>query len=333
MKFKLSALAVLFAMSVVQASTSRPMDHAPLGVMGDHMHDQGEFMVSYRYMHMGMDGNRSGTSRQGISDVANDFAIIPTKMNMDMHMLGAMYGLSDSVTIMVMMPYVRNQMSHYRRMQKDTFEADFGSNLGDISVSSMVNLYEDAISHVHLNAGISLPFGSIAERDDTPMGTSVKLPYPMQTGSGTYDLLPGITYVMSLDSISIGAQGSAVVRLGDNAANYRLGNKLKLTSWFQKDINRWWGTSVRLAYEHTGNIHGRDTDFDMLRNMVATARPDLRRGERLDIAFGINVLGHDRVDNHRLALEVGIPVYQQLTGPQLETDWWVTLGWQKVLFD
>jgi hypothetical protein len=30
----------------------------------------------------------------------------------------------------------------------------------------------------------------------------------------------------------------------------------------------------------------------------------------------------------RLALEGGMPVYQHLDGPQLETDWLITAGWQ-----
>ena len=28
----------------------RPDSHAPIGVMGDHMHKEGEYMISYRYM-------------------------------------------------------------------------------------------------------------------------------------------------------------------------------------------------------------------------------------------------------------------------------------------
>ncbi|MEQ8937882.1 MAG: hypothetical protein RLT30_04205, partial [Gammaproteobacteria bacterium] len=34
--------------------------HAPIGVMGDHMHSKGEWMLSYRYMYMEMAGNRIG---------------------------------------------------------------------------------------------------------------------------------------------------------------------------------------------------------------------------------------------------------------------------------
>lgn len=53
------------AMSPVFASDNwvgaRPDGHAPIGVMGDHTHKTGEWMFSYRYMQMHMDGNRDGT--------------------------------------------------------------------------------------------------------------------------------------------------------------------------------------------------------------------------------------------------------------------------------
>ncbi|MEM6624040.1 MAG: transporter, partial [Pseudomonadota bacterium] len=37
--------------------------HAPIGVMGDHLHRQDEFMFSYRFMNMSMEGSRIGTNR------------------------------------------------------------------------------------------------------------------------------------------------------------------------------------------------------------------------------------------------------------------------------
>ncbi len=40
----------------------RSDSHAPISIMGDHMHKKDEFMVSYRYMFMGMDGYQSGSS-------------------------------------------------------------------------------------------------------------------------------------------------------------------------------------------------------------------------------------------------------------------------------
>ena len=37
-------------------------NHAPIGVMGDHLHGQGEWMFSYRYMQMRMEDNLSGSA-------------------------------------------------------------------------------------------------------------------------------------------------------------------------------------------------------------------------------------------------------------------------------
>ena len=42
---------------------TRPDSHAPIGVMCDHPMREGEIMLSYRYMNMDMDGNRTGTER------------------------------------------------------------------------------------------------------------------------------------------------------------------------------------------------------------------------------------------------------------------------------
>ena len=36
----------------------RADSHAPIGVMGEHMHKKGEWMLSYRYMYMDMEGSR-----------------------------------------------------------------------------------------------------------------------------------------------------------------------------------------------------------------------------------------------------------------------------------
>ena len=43
-------------------TAARPDGHAPISVMGDHMHSKGEWMVSYRYMTMDMEGLLQGSS-------------------------------------------------------------------------------------------------------------------------------------------------------------------------------------------------------------------------------------------------------------------------------
>jgi hypothetical protein len=57
------------------AHVARPDSHAPIGVMGEHMHEAGGVMLSYRYMRMSMDGNRDRTERIGRGGVLADFPV------------------------------------------------------------------------------------------------------------------------------------------------------------------------------------------------------------------------------------------------------------------
>ena len=64
-------------------------------------------------------------------------------------------------------------------------------------------------------------------------------------------------------------------------------------------------------------------------SLVPTADPKLRGGDRVDALVGLNwYFGEGSLAGHRLALEYGLPVYQDLDGPQLETDSILLLGWQ-----
>lgn len=232
----------------------RADSHAPIGVMGDHMHGAGEWMISYRYMYMGMEANRIGDDEVSPETIAttvpNRFAgmpgqpptlrIVPTEMDMQMHMLGAMYAPTDWLTLMAMGMYIDKEMEHVvfqggmgtTRLGTFTTEA---SGLGDTKVSGLIRLYDDETHHLHLNAGLSLPTGSIDETDDilTPMNMrpTVRLPYPMQLGSGTFDALPGLTYTGHHDNLGWGAQWGSEIRLGRNDEGYALGDKHMLTAW------------------------------------------------------------------------------------------------------
>lgn len=64
--------------------------------------------------------------------------------------------------------------------------------------------------------------------------------------------------------------------------------------------------------------------------MTPTVREALRGGTRLDVPLGLNIhFPGGALKGHRIAAEWHIPVYQNLNGPQLETDWLLTVGWQK----
>jgi len=299
--------------------------NVPVGVMGDHTHQAGEWMFSYRYMFMEMDGNRDGASGMGRKDVLAEFMVAPEEMTMEMHMLGAMYAPTDDITVMVMVPYIRLSMDHVNRMGVEFTTRAQG--IGDIKAACLYVLHRRGMQQVHLNAGISFPTGSIDEKDDTPAGKDSKLPYPMQLGSGAYDFMPGITYVGHGQDLAWGAQAVGTIRSGRNGEGYALGDRLSVTAWCSRDWSESLSASVRLDGRFRENIDGDDDDLNPL--IVPTADPDLRSGQRLDFALGLSINGSEGwTKGHRLAIEYAVPVYQYLDGPQLETDWTLIAGWQ-----
>ena len=309
------------------AWSARPDAHAPIGVMGDHLHEAGEFMLSYRFMRMRMDGSLDGTRRVSNQDVfAEGFLVNPTWMDMEMHMFGAMWAPTDWLTLVAMVPYEKKEMEHRTRV--GTSFRTKSEGVGDVHFGGLLRLLATETQRVHLNAGFAAPTGSIAERDWTPMG-KVRLPYPMQIGTGSWSLVPGITYGGNTGSWSWGGQAGGSIRLDDNSRGYRVGNRAGLTAWLARPLAPWLSLSFRLDWQWWGNIHGSDPQIDMARNVVPTADPNRRGGNRLDGLFGLNaILPLGPLGRHRLAIEGGLPFTQHLDGPQLETDWRITVGWQ-----
>ena len=329
---KLSLVAMLtivcsLSQFAAASSLARPGGHAPIGVMGDHMHHDGDIMLSYRYARMSMGGNRDGSKRLSAASVRAQFPIAPVDMDMEMHMFGAMWAPHDRVTLMAMLPLIRLDMKH--RTRSGLSFTTRSNGIGDGKLIALIGLWKNQIHRIHFNAGLSLPTGSIRAKDNTPMGR-VRLPYPMQLGSGTFDFLPGVTYVGHQGLYDWGAQLNATLRSGINSKGYRWGNRFGATAWLSRDITSWLSASARVAYSRWRSIRGDDDAQNRL--MAPTADPHRRAGKRVDLLLGANiVLPMGWLRNHRLAIEVGRPIVQHLVGPQLETDWRFMLGWQYAL--
>lgn len=311
--------------------SARPDSHAPLGVMGDHLHKQGEWMLSYRFMRMEMDGNRDGEDDLSPQEVlAQGFMAAPLQMTTDMHMFGAMYAPSDAITLMAMLPLVEKTMDHVNGMGREfSTETD---GLGDLKISGLIRWIDNEGHKAHFNMGLSAPTGSIDEKDTipTPMGPrKVRLPYPMQIGSGTWDLLAGLTYLRELHAWNWGAQAQWISRLeSENDNGYSLGDEGHLTAWASRRFNANASGSLRLLAKRWGNIKGADPSLNP--NMVPTADPNRRAGKRIDLGIGLNLLGTEAgLAGHRLAIEWLEPLAEDLDGPQLKSDGMLMLGWQK----
>ena len=292
-------------------------------------------MVSYRYMHMNMSGNRDGSDRISPEDVVDpngqNFLISPTDMPMGMHMFGFMYAPADQVTLMLMVPLLSSEMDHITRAG-GAFTTS-SSGVGDVKLTALVNLAKFGNSRVHLHAGVAFPTGSIESSDVTPASApnETQLPYPMQLGSGTVDLLPGITYLGQTPDWSWGVQARGTVRMGENDQDYSLGNRLLFTTWGARKLAPWISASLRLEANTWGDVSGASPAFagPVNMRMVPTVFTDLRGGSRVDAGVGLNtVINQGTLKDLRIAVEGMVPVSQNLDGPQLETDWQFLVGLQ-----
>ncbi len=323
-------------------------DHAPVGVMGDHVHDRGEWMLSYRFMHMDMQGNRLGADAIDPDRIATSIPnrffgrpmqpptlrIVPTRMSMQMHMFGAMYAPTRWLTLMAMGMYVEKEMDHITYMggKGTAVRGNFRvrtDGIGDTRLSGLIRIHDDGMHAVHLNAGISLPTGSNTKTHEilTPLGTrpTVRVPYAMQLGSGTFDLVPGITYNGRLEKRYWGGQYLGTFRTGaDNG--YSLGDRHELSAWLNYQWQPFVSTALRVQFDTLESIGGIDP---MIAGPVQTADPDNYGGDELKLNLGVNLMGQSGgLAGHRLAVELSLPLYRDLNGPQMETDWTVMAGWQ-----
>ncbi|HEY1909467.1 MAG TPA: transporter [Vicinamibacterales bacterium] len=325
----ISTVATLSLPTCVQAQdtpVSSPGRDAPAGVMNSMLHREGEWMASVRLMTMSMSGSRDGRTDLSDAEVFNrGYAQSPQNMTMLMPALDVMYGLTERITLSATLPFVFNSMD-MRMMDDSTFTMK-ASGVGDLRAGAMFGLYRGRRQDLHFYAGLQFPLGSVTARDDMPDCPNCKVDYPMQPGSGTFDVTPGLTWVLDEDRWSWGANWLSVLRTGDNSEGYRFGNRHDLSAWGSRQLNRHVSASVRLSGSIWENVHGADPDFDP--TMSPTQDPAAQGGKRMDLSVGMAFKPTvDVLRRGRLAVEVGHALAQSLDGPQLATGWTSSFLWQ-----
>jgi hypothetical protein len=306
-------------------------DLTPSGVMISHLHPKKQWMFSYRYMSMSMGHMQNGT--QSVSDIQvyNNYVMTSSGMRMDMHMLMGMYGLSNKITLMGMLNY--NYSSMGMKMLPTTYMVMpdgeiMGSKnapskistqgLGDTKIYVLYGLVNTRYHHLLLSGGISIPTGSIqVEGSSSSMYQQRHVPYMMQMGSGTWDLMPGITYLHSKGTITWSSQLSSVVHPGYNSLNYSYGNSATFTSWIGWKWYRLLSSTLRVEASATGVIKGYDVNIP--NGYEPSASPLNYGGQHINGYIGTNFYLPIAHVKSRIAVEYGLPIYQSLNGTQMTT--------------
>ena len=356
-------LMMLFFVVQGLSGQERAIDHAPIGVMGDHYHGKGEWMVSLRHMRMSMAGNRDGTSDltdgaiiklenpYQMGTMSTKLSVVPQQMTMGMTMAGAMYAPSDTLTLMAMGMFTSKVMdlntyqgampmsgmtgmtgmTGMARTQLGSFTTST-SDLSDVSLSGLIRLYEGDVSRVHAQLGLQQSIGANDSTGSvlTPMNsrTMMILPYGMQIGDGATSVLSGITYVAELGRRVYGTQVRA--RNAFATDDWNFGDNLSLTGWVQQELNDTTSVSFRATRYKQDAISGRNA---VIVAPVQTANPANYGGTMTEVSVGLNRLVYLFPGEHsdRIGIEVSYPVSQNLNGPQMKSGATIQIGYQKSL--
>lgn len=308
----------------IEFVADRPDLDAPVGVVGAHPQYEQGLTFTYRYTATVLEGLVDGREELSNGEVfARGYASVPTKVVREVHHFGLLVGHDERLSFLLGLPLISTEMDVEDPGGAKLDPRSIG--LGDLEFSTLYTLRSGEGEQLHLNLGVSLPSGSREEKDRTPTsgGANVKLPYALQLGSGTFDLVPGLSYSRTYEDTSWGAQAIQTVRLGENSDDYTLGDETLLTAWVTRRLREDLSGSVRLAYLHKGRIDGRDDDLDPTDNPASD--PHAQGGDRFDLSFGVN---YTMQGGQRFAAEIGWPLFQDLNGPQTETDVVYSVGWR-----
>jgi len=320
---------------VVQWSVDRPDSHAPISLTNDRTLEGGQIEFGVRFVNDRFQGQGVGTDSLAVAQVLTLFDVSPTVMTTRGAGLDLMLGITDQLTLSASGNFVQKKVDYLGGIDGEPnlllYYQTEALGPQDVRVSALYNVLDREGIRVHLHGGVSIPIAPIDSQDEVPgtVGES-QLPYQQQLGSGTFDVLPGVTASVQNEVASLGFQWSAEIRMGENDRQWALGDFYKTAIWAGYKATDWVSASVAMQYSRWGNVEGFDMGLDPFENPANNTLA--QAGTRVELPVGVNFIMPDgRFSGHRVGIEFLFPVHQDLDGPQLMKDWSLVVGWQKVV--
>jgi len=293
--------------SSMQAMMDAPL---PFGIM---IGRAGKWMVGYQYMFEKLDGLLDGARGISQADVLTRFETTPTDMTMHMQMGMLMYAPTDAFSVMAMLPHMKMSMGELHR--DGTRSTERSSGIGDLELRGLYSLYQakNLRHRILANVGVGVPTGSVNQVD----GEGIRTEYSMQTGSGTFSLLPGVAYLGQALPWSWGTAVNAIMRLGRNEHAYRLGNRYEASMWVARQLTHLVSLSTGANGEFWNKIHGSDSLLDPADE--PTKDSNRQGGKRLSTSVQITLHPASGLfKDQQFFVQGETPLVQSLDGPQLK---------------
>ena len=332
----------------------------PMTIPGGGIPETHEFRFKIQPMIMHMSGLRNGNNNVDTASVlgmpvmmmtgkpTGKYMAAPTSMDMNMLNLAAGYSFTDDFFAGVMGMYTDNRMDmQFSSMMKtSTGQNGFtmkSRGIMDTMLMTKYRLYADdpmiPSQEISLFAGLSMPTGSINERNSThplAMRKTELLPYGMQLGSGTWDPVIGLLYQRSRSPLWWGLDARYTQRTGHNNRGYRLGNRAQVDAYLMYQPHVSLVLYGELNGDWQGKMHG-EAD-EALSGASGHATKGIAASPYMtplwDPAFSgktqlFATIGAQWQPVPLQIIDVGVqlPIYQRMNGLQLKDKWRVMLTW------
>ncbi len=318
--------AVPAAAQELEWTADRPDGVAPVDIVGDHTLPEGTLQVKYRYGRMNSQGLKTGTNKLGELDVlALGFTYVPLSRSIDTNDITVDYGVTDAFTVQANVGYTSKSSEE---ANEDQYFTTSSSHLTDAEVDVLWNVWQEGACRANVQLGGVVPLGKVDERGTFPGVVNAILPYDMQTGSGSWAVVPGATASVQNEFGTVGLQLLGVVRVNDNDRGYRLGNEFRSNLWLAYRFNDLVSASTGMRVLARERISGADPALETFRDPGDVG---YSYGEkRVDFPLGLNVeVPRGPLEGNRFGVQFVWTVHEDVDGPYLASDWGFTVGWQR----
>lgn len=331
MKFNYLLLTTLIPLSFTQQVLAHPRadGHAPAGVMYEHLHKKGEWMLGYNVQRINQDSGYYQGSDQASVESLGRYSMLTKEHEMYMHMLHFMYAPTDNLTLMLMPMYMSMDMTmDTNPNQVDSGHGDHGGahdmhgahshgvdGWGDTVISASYRAFDNGKHQIITTLGLSAPTG-----DYKKYGSDGKpVHYGMQLGAGVWQAIPSVTYVYTEEKVKAGIQASTRQPLFDdlNDLGYYAGDQRSATAWLSYLWHPNFSTSARIQYSNTDSMQGH---YKVGHNHSSPA--DIQGnygGEQTFAGVGVNSI-IPALGGIRAGVEFMTPINENLNGVQQRTD-------------
>lgn len=337
-----------------------PPPPGPIGVFGLDIPAPGKLVLSLTPTFSNLSGIKMGTrtvwNEYIVSTVPfflnprQPVRIVPQNIAARTQIIGLNYGVTKDLCIVLNAGMIEKSLEalvfkgptglqQLARNYPDT------ASLTDFNLSGVYRVYQDEINRIQLSLGLSFPTGSNHATFNNfvlPNGVpaDIRAFYGMQLGTGTYDIMPGIVYAGYIGPWSWGLSYRGRFPLGPNPEGYTWATIPELAPWGGASLNprgyMWgnlhelngWGgytwipgvtTTFRVSATMQGAIRGWDPE---IRGAAVPTNPLFYGGQRVELFGGATISGKFiGYENWTLGVEAGLPVYQNLNGPQIMKNW------------